>query len=209
MLWHKIMALDYRNLTGFNCKDETAKNLYCLAQRPENQTPQDQRQSWLLGLAVGLEYGDNAEKHKDLVQGNRKNTNNAARNAEPLIKLDTNNPDFKAGVMALVNLLQIQRHDDCLVVLKAIRILVQKCLTENAVAKANQTREGLPVALDKHILGFDTRDAVLNEELRGLQMKINEAVVAIQAIIANPKTDHRLGKLEDGHIRLQLLACLA
>ncbi|KAH0520018.1 UPF0568 protein [Microtus ochrogaster] len=161
---------------------------------------------WLLGLAVRLEYGDNAEKYKDLVPDNRKNTDNTAKNAEPLINLDVNNPDFKAGVMALANLLQIQRHDDYLVMLKAIRILVQERLTQDAVAKANQTKEGLPVALDKHILGFDTGDAVLNEaaqilrllhieELRELQTKINEAIVAVQAIIADPKTDHRLGKV--------------
>ncbi|KAL6087515.1 hypothetical protein STEG23_022168 [Scotinomys teguina] len=191
---------------------------------------------WLLGLAVRLEYGDNAEKYKDLAPDNRKNTDNAAKNAEPLINLDVNNPDFKAGVMALANLLQIQRHDDYLVMLKAIRILVQERLTQDAVAKANQTKEyamttslknaigifltvppiqrslvvagveGLPVALDKHILGFDTGDAVLNEaaqilrllhieELRELQTKINEAIVAVQAIIADPKTDHRLGKV--------------
>uniref|UniRef100_A0ABI7WF55 RNA transcription, translation and transport factor protein n=1 Tax=Felis catus TaxID=9685 RepID=A0ABI7WF55_FELCA len=111
---------------------------------------------WLLGLAVRLEYGDNAEKYKDVVPDNTKNADNAAKNAEPLINLDVNNPDFKAGVMALANLLQIQRHDDYLVMLKAIRILVQERLTQDAVAKANQTREGLPVALDKHILGFDT-----------------------------------------------------
>uniref|UniRef100_A0A5F9D0Q9 RNA transcription, translation and transport factor protein n=1 Tax=Oryctolagus cuniculus TaxID=9986 RepID=A0A5F9D0Q9_RABIT len=177
---------------------------------------------WLLGLAVRLEYGDNAEKYKDLVPDNTKNADNATKNAEPLINLDVNNPDFKAGVMALANLLQIQRHDDYLVMLKAIRILVQERLTQDAVAKANQTKEaptsdrlptsafaqlkGLPVALDKHILGFDTGDAVLNEaaqilrllhieELRELQTKINEAIVAVQAIIADPKTDHRLGKV--------------
>ncbi len=28
------------------------------------------------------------------------------------------NPDFKAGVLALANLLKIQRHDDCLIMLK-------------------------------------------------------------------------------------------
>nr|AAS66283.1 LRRGT00192 [Rattus norvegicus] len=179
---------------------------------------------WLLGLAVRLEYGDNAidvlllseafefgargkaEKYKDSVPDNRKNADNAAKNSEPLINLDVNNPDFKAGVMALANLLQIQRHDDYLVMLKAIRILVQERLTQDAVAKANQMKEGLPVALDKHILGFDTGDAVLNEaaqilrllhieELRELQTKINEAIVAVQAIIADPKTDHRLGKV--------------
>lgn len=34
------------------------------------------------------------------------NADNAAKNAEPLINLDVNNPDFKAGVMVV--LLQIQ-----------------------------------------------------------------------------------------------------
>ncbi|KAB0340904.1 hypothetical protein FD755_024626, partial [Muntiacus reevesi] len=145
--------------------------------------------NWLLGLAVRLEYGDNAEKYnKDLVPDNTKNADNAAKNAKPLINLD------------------VQRHDDYLVMLKAICILVQQRLTQDAVAKANQTKEGLPVALDRHILGFDTGDAVLNEAaqilqllhieaLRELQTKINEATVAVQAIIADPKTDHRLGKV--------------
>ncbi|ELK30176.1 hypothetical protein MDA_GLEAN10007087 [Myotis davidii] len=65
--------------------------------------------------------------------------------------------------MALANLLQIQRHDGSLVMLKVIRILVQERLTQGAVAKANQAKEGLPVALDKHLLGFDAGDAVLHE----------------------------------------------
>ncbi|XP_045252354.1 RNA transcription, translation and transport factor protein isoform X2 [Macaca fascicularis] len=213
MFRRKLTALDYHNPAGFNCKDETEfrnfivwledqkirhykiedrgnlrnihssdwpkffekylRDVNCPFKIQDRQEAID----WLLGLAVRLEYGDNV-----------------------------NNPDFKAGVMALANLLQIQRHDDYLVMLKAIRILVQERLTQDAVAKANQTKEGLPVALDKHILGFDTGDAVLNEaaqilrllhieELRELQTKINEAIVAVQAIIADPKTDHRLGKV--------------
>ena len=86
-----------------------------------------------------------AEKYKDLVPDNTKNADNAAKNAEPLINLDVNNPDFKTGLMALANLPQIQHHDDYLVMLKAIRILVRKLLTKEAVAKANQIKEGLPV----------------------------------------------------------------
>nr|XP_034956231.1 RNA transcription, translation and transport factor protein isoform X1 [Zootoca vivipara] len=173
---------------------------------PFNVQERQETIDWLLGLAVRLEYGDNADKYKDPTPEGAKNADNASKNAEPLINLDVNNPDFKAGVMALANLLQIQRHDDYLVMLKAIRILVQEHLSQEAVAKANQSKEGLPVALDKHILGFDTGDAVLNEaaqilrllhieELRELQTKINEAIVAVQAIIADPKTDHRLGKV--------------
>ncbi|KAJ7345382.1 hypothetical protein JRQ81_001332 [Phrynocephalus forsythii] len=181
---------------------EYLKDVNCPFTVQERQETVD----WLLGLAVRFEYGDNADKYKDSTPEGAKNSDNAAKSAEPLINLDVNNPDFKAGVMALANLLQIQRHDDYLVMLKAIRILVQERLSQDAVAKANQSKEGLPVALDKHILGFDTGDTILNEaaqilrllhieELRELQTKINEAIVAVQAIIADPKTDHRLGKV--------------
>ncbi|XP_012679238.1 RNA transcription, translation and transport factor protein isoform X2 [Clupea harengus] len=159
---------------------------------------------WLLGLAVRLEYGDNVEKYRNCPP--LEAANNTQKPTDPLVNLDISNPDFKAGVTALSNLLQIQRHDDYLVMLKAIRILIQDRLTPECIAKANQSKEGLPVALDKHILGFDTGDAALNEaaqilrllhieELRELQTKINEAIVAVQAIIADPKTDHRLGKV--------------
>ncbi|KAG7466168.1 hypothetical protein MATL_G00161990 [Megalops atlanticus] len=159
---------------------------------------------WLLGLAVRFEYGDNVEKYRNCKP--EAAANNTEKPSDPLINLDSNNPDFKAGVMALANLLQIQRHDDYLVMLKAIRILIQERLTPEAIAKASQSKEGLPVSLDKHILGFDTGDATLNEaarilrllhieELRDLQTRINEAIVAVQAIIADPRTDHRLGKV--------------
>ncbi|XP_032883219.1 RNA transcription, translation and transport factor protein [Amblyraja radiata] len=159
---------------------------------------------WLLGLAVRLEYADNVDKYKNCTADNVKN--DATKGTDPLINLDVNNPDFKAGVMALANLLQIQRHDDYLIMLKAIRILVQERLSPEAIANANRAKEGFTVSLEKHLLGFDTGDATLNEaarvlrllhieELRDLQTRINEAIVAVQSIIADPKTDHRLGKV--------------
>ncbi|XP_030637904.1 RNA transcription, translation and transport factor protein [Chanos chanos] len=240
MFKRKLMALDYHNPTGFDCKDETEfRNFvvwledqkirhYKIEDRgnlrniPSSEWPnyfqkylqdvncpfstQDRQETvdWLLGLAVRLEYGDNVEKYRNCPPATE--ANNAQKAADPLINLDTDNPDFKAGVTALANLLKIQRHDNYLVMLKAIRILIQERLTPDAIAKANQSKEGLPVSLDKHILGFDTGDATLNEaarilrllhieELRDLQTRINEAIVAVQAIIADPKTDHRLGKV--------------
>uniref|UniRef100_A0A8C5PDY9 RNA transcription, translation and transport factor protein n=1 Tax=Leptobrachium leishanense TaxID=445787 RepID=A0A8C5PDY9_9ANUR len=97
---------------------------------------------WLLGLAVRLEYGDNAaSKYQNVKPLNAENS----KSSDPLINLDVGNPDFKAGVMALANLLQIQRHDDYLVMLKAIRILVQERLSPEAVAKSNSAKEDLPV----------------------------------------------------------------
>uniref|UniRef100_A0A2K5ESE8 RNA transcription, translation and transport factor protein n=1 Tax=Aotus nancymaae TaxID=37293 RepID=A0A2K5ESE8_AOTNA len=99
--------------------------------RPMERTEQEAI-DWLLVLGVRLEYGDNAEKYKDLVPDNAKTADNATKNAEPLINLDVNNPYFKAGLMALANLLQIQCHDEYMVKVK------------DAVTKANQTKEGLP-----------------------------------------------------------------
>ncbi|XP_077462165.1 RNA transcription, translation and transport factor protein [Stigmatopora argus] len=159
---------------------------------------------WLLGLAVRYEYGDNLDKYRDCPP--LQATSDIRVTSDPLVHLDSDSPDFKAGVLALANILKIQRHDDYLVMLKAIRILIQERLSPEAIAKASQSREGVPVALDKHILGFDTGDATLNEaaqilrllhieELRELQTRINEAIVAVQAVIADPKTDHRLGKV--------------
>lgn len=159
---------------------------------------------WLLGLAVRYEYGDNVEKYRKCEPLAAAAV--GSKSADPLINLDSDSPEFKAGVTALANILKIQRHDDYLVMLKAIRILIQERLSPEAISKASQNKEGIPVALDKHILGFDTGDATLNEaaqilrllhieELRELQTKINEAIVAVQAIIADPKTDHRLGKV--------------
>lgn len=54
--------------------------------------------------------------------------------------------------------------------------------------------------------GFDLGDSSLNEaakvlrllhikELRHLQTTINELIVAVQAVTANPKTDQSLGKV--------------
>ncbi|KAF3826020.1 hypothetical protein GH733_006134 [Mirounga leonina] len=99
---------------------------------------------------------------------------------------------------------------------EAIRILIQKHLTQNAVAKANQTKDGFPVALDKHILSFNTGDAFLNEaapilqllHIEELQTKIHEAMVAVQAIIADPKTDHRQESWKMNFLRFQLFTYL-
>ncbi|XP_072318825.1 RNA transcription, translation and transport factor protein [Eucyclogobius newberryi] len=183
-----------------NAFQKYLQDLNCPFEVKERQEAMD----WLLGLAVRYEYGDNAEKYKNVPPLG--SDSNSDKPADPLLNLDSNSQDFKAGVTALANILKIQRHDDYLVMLKAIRILIQDRLSPEAIAKASQNKEGIPVALDKHELGFDTGDATLNEaaqilrllhieELRELQTKINEAIVAVQAIIADPKTDHRLGKV--------------
>lgn len=53
------------------------------------------------------------------------------------------------------------------------------------------------ISLEKAHSDFDTGDAFLlslHEEQR-TQTKINAAIIAVQAITADPKTDHRLEKV--------------
>ncbi|CAD7692084.1 unnamed protein product [Nyctereutes procyonoides] len=205
------MALDYYNRTGFNRKDETEfRNLivwledqkirhYKIEYRGNLRNIHSSDwpkffEKYLRDINCPFKIQINKKQltgFLDLVPDNTKNADNAAKNAERLISLNVNNPDFKAGIMALANLLQIQHRDDYLVMLKAIRILVQEHLTQDAVAKANQ--RGLAYAV------LDEAAQILRmlhiEELRELYTKINESIVAVQAIIADPKTDHRLGKV--------------
>lgn len=68
------------------------------------------------------------------------------------------------------------------------------------------SQQGKPYPIFESDLGFETGDYVLNNagkalrlmyihDLRELQTKINECIVAVQTITANPKTDTKLGKV--------------
>ncbi|XP_045179239.2 RNA transcription, translation and transport factor protein-like [Mercenaria mercenaria] len=166
---------------------------------------------WLLGYAVRLEYGDDAEKLRSVKphtlgssDGNKPPQGGASSN--PLDALDFEDPDFKAGVTSLAMMLQIPPYHDHLEQLKAICIVVKEKLSIEALDRAGKEQQGEPATLETLNLGFDTGDYIINEaakilrllhirDLRELQSSINQAIVAVQTITANPKTDSRLGKV--------------
>ncbi|XP_039254490.2 RNA transcription, translation and transport factor protein-like [Styela clava] len=167
---------------------------------------------WLLGLAVRLEYGDNVEKYSKVtgqaVQERRKKASEPVA-ASSIENISSSDPNFRKGVESMAKALQIPLHEDYMVTLKAIRILVEERLTKSAIEKAKdkKTEKGVTrIPIEDNELGFDTGDEILNDaaralrllhinELRDLQNKINEAIVSVQTITANPKTDQRLGKV--------------
>lgn len=66
--------------------------------------------------------------------------------------------------------------------------------------------QGTPFPVQDADLGFDLNDPILNQaakflrllyihDLRDLQTKANELIVAVQNVTANPKTDTKLGKV--------------
>ncbi|CAG0920560.1 unnamed protein product [Notodromas monacha] len=165
---------------------------------------------WLLGYAVRLEFADKRQEYNNENKTTTTTTTTAANapvSENPLDKLDFQHADFVRGVNSLADALNIAPHPDHLLRLKACSRLMQDRLQGYvANGKTFPAPEGQPFPLQDTDLGFDTKDPVLNEaakilrllfvhDIRSLQTRVNEIIVAAQKVTANPKTDTRLGKV--------------
>lgn len=107
----------------------------------------------------------------------------------------------------MAKLLNIPQHPDHLITLEACSIFIHKRLNPVAVQNPNSViAKGKPFPILETEVGFKMGDRVLNnaakilsllyiQDLRNLQTQINEAIVSVQSITANPKTDTKLGKV--------------
>ena len=168
--------------------------------------------NWLLNLAVRYDYGDNVDKYRPMTKENissGKLSGKAAAAAaiDALNNLDMTSPDFINGVLGTAKMANIMEHENSLLVLKALAIFCETRLSETAVNDFTNNREpAISIALKDVELGLEIGDQVLRDaakvlrllhinELRKLQTKINEAIVAAQTVTANPKTDQSLGQV--------------
>lgn len=116
--------------------------------------------------------------------------------------------DFKAGVETLADLLDVAKHPDHLVTLEAVAKVVKERLDPSVLQDSSRTsaKPGPPISFETIPLGLDLGDAELNHvakmlrylfihDLRDLQTKINECIVAVQTLTADPKTNTKLGKV--------------
>jgi len=116
--------------------------------------------------------------------------------------------DFKTGVNSIAKLLKVPKHSDHLVTLQACSKLVCNKLNGDAIQQPNNVKNTKGKQLTAMTIGsdFNMGDIMLNnaakglsllyiQDLRNLQTKINETIVAVQNITANPKTDTKLGKV--------------
>lgn len=154
---------------------------------------------WLVDTAVKYEFSERAEKDPELRQRYKPQERSS-------LDVDPTDPIFSKGVNALARLLQISKHPDPKVLLAACRLVIEEKLNKEALERAE---EEVKKPTKYHQVtpkecGFDLGDPVLNEaakvlrllhikELRELQTKINELIVSVQNITADPKTDSSLG----------------
>lgn len=132
--------------------------------------------------------------------------------------------EFAEGINAVAKILKVSSHPDPLVTLKAVTKVISERLSQQALDNPNDyivkvititkyflnvihcLLQGTPFPFQDLDLGFDLNDPVLNKaakvlrmlyihNLRDLQTKGNELIVAVQTVTANPKTDTRLGKV--------------
>ncbi|XP_023036346.1 RNA transcription, translation and transport factor protein isoform X2 [Drosophila willistoni] len=112
--------------------------------------------------------------------------------------------EFIAGVRLLASKLKIPHHPNHLVQLEAVARVVHERLSP--AAKNRQPIVGTPFPFDKGNDVVSPNDPVLDypmrvlrllqiQSLRQLQTQINETIVSVQNLTANPKTDTKLGKV--------------
>ena len=187
------------------------------------QCPYDPVQSlyatidWLLSIALRYEYSEKVESNSELQRGLKvggAQTNHLPVTSTASLNIDPFDAIFKKGVEALSRILQVTKHPDPAVILSACRLVIEEKLNEEAL-KTLAEDSAVKVDIEKtpkHFIvtpkecGFELDDPVLAEaakvlrllhikELRELQTKINELIVAVQALTADPKTDQALGQV--------------
>lgn len=99
--------------------------------------------------------------------------------------------------------LEVPQHPDHLITLRAISRLVQNHLSTAALKEPLLTNAGVPL---EEMYGGEVKNSDLDipikilrllqiQSVRQLQTGINETIVAVQDITADPKTDTKLGKV--------------
>eukprot|EP00036_Acanthoecidae_sp_10tr_P015961 CAMPEP_0206290954 /NCGR_PEP_ID=MMETSP0106_2-20121207/2880_1 /ASSEMBLY_ACC=CAM_ASM_000206 /TAXON_ID=81532 /ORGANISM="Acanthoeca-like sp., Strain 10tr" /LENGTH=245 /DNA_ID=CAMNT_0053721519 /DNA_START=164 /DNA_END=901 /DNA_ORIENTATION=+ len=158
---------------------------------------------WLVGHAVALQVSDDPTAYPAVKPAAGGADAGAAAAAAPA-PLDLS----RAELVELAALLQLPEHEDDKVLLRAIASVLITKFKPSAVAAALAAKDEpqREISLDNTPLGFATGDSALDKaskvlrllhiaDLRDLQTRINELIVSVQMLTANPKTNSRLGKV--------------
>ncbi|CAF4895033.1 RNA transcription, translation and transport factor protein [Pieris napi] len=140
--------------------------------------------NWLLSYAVRLEFADNVSKYKDVKVEQPKQAAPNVVSSNPLDNLNFDSPAFKAGVDRVCTLAGVGPHPD-----PKFRLAAVAKILKNSPHPEPQSDT---IVINQPV---DVLNLLFIQDLRELQTKINEALVAVQTITADPRTDTKLGKV--------------
>lgn len=141
--------------------------------------------NWLLSYAVRLEYADNLDKYKNAEVEEPKQVAPNVVSSNPLDNLDFSSPVFKAGVDRISTLAGVGPHPDPKVRVAAIA----------KILKTNPHPDPPKTEVNFVQQPSDVLKLLFVQDLRDLQTRINEALVAVQTVTADPRTDTSLGRV--------------
>ncbi|CAG9463617.1 unnamed protein product [Pedinophyceae sp. YPF-701] len=162
--------------------------------------PRAQALEWMLVQAVGFEYQDNAEKYTAAAA-------TAAKSAPPSAAALVETPELAAAANDLCAALGVPAQGSLAQRLTAAADAAAALAAPSAQEAAPLLASmGAPAALGLLPPGFDTGDAQLNNaasvlralfvrDLRALQTAVDRALVEVQELTADPRTDSKLGKV--------------
>jgi len=217
----KIDAPDWENHFLQYLKDQECSRRYQtgVSRNPQLLAPV---LDWLLSQAITAEYGDNKDKYNGVRVPRKKASSliapSSSKNLSGSLKhflkptLDCTGEEFETFVRDLVASIMTlppspTGEDPDVAVL--LRIIRQRLLAtrrrQQAKDEKSDTHEAMS-ELESYELGFTTGNAILDrtsvvlrllyiQDLRDLQTLCNEVIASVQDVVAEPKTDARLGKV--------------
>ncbi|KAG4081198.1 hypothetical protein HA402_003225 [Bradysia odoriphaga] len=163
--------------------------------------------SWLLSYAVRLEYLDNVETYKtftsDRVSELCKASKPTVESSNPFDTMNLVGADFVSGVEKLAKRLNHPVHTNPAITLEASARIIYEKLRPEALNQPKPVGQAYPIkGSDQYIFADKNMDEAAKilrllqiQSVRQVQTSVNENIVAVQEITADPKTDSKLGKV--------------
>ncbi|ALC45729.1 CG31249 [Drosophila busckii] len=199
-----------RNLDNITIWEEGYKK-YCIDLNMPKLGTQLEQLTWMLGHAIRLEFLDDPAQYES-INAHQENTSkgNNVQNSQQKIPtilhgmINVQDKEFITGVRSLATKLNIPYHPNHLLQLEAAARIVHERMA--AAVKSRKAISGTPFPFDKGNDIVSGNDPTLDypmrilrllqiQSLRQLQTSINETIVSVQNLTANPKTDTKLGKV--------------
>eukprot|EP00475_Leptophrys_vorax_P046415 TRINITY_DN9955_c0_g1_i1.p1 TRINITY_DN9955_c0_g1~~TRINITY_DN9955_c0_g1_i1.p1 ORF type:complete len:257 (+),score=56.99 TRINITY_DN9955_c0_g1_i1:141-911(+) len=153
----------------------------------------------LVRIATALHYHDNAQR---LNRAGTLNFLSSVKNNDSSKKFDFSSQEYSHCILKLADAAGVPHHENPLILLRAIR---RKIKSYHLAVQDQQNKNNVNESLENSAIGVNVSDdlkrialvlrIVYIEDLKDLQLRINDAISELQQFTANPQVEAKLGKV--------------